>query len=705
MIRHFIKILTVTLLLSFSETHSQNNSKSSDNELFDLPLEQLLQLEIGSASKFEEKVFDSPLSSYSISKEEILSTGVTSIPEALRLCPGVIVRQVTNGNYDIHIRGMDNINRGAPGATLNNLTLVMIDNRPVFNHNIGGTVWDALPISIFDIKRIEIIRGPSAPLFGPNAVTGVINLITDRKDEIGFNSSFNSIVGIKGNNNSNGSMSYKTKNLSFNFNGNFSRRSRSSNQFFSPLLGVPFFKSAEEIRNLTQLSLYPNPERALRKYGINGGISWSPNKDNSISIVAGYQNSDVTKTFVEFFSSLNNTTSESKYFDFNLKSNSFRFQYSYITGTDEIEIGIPSFKNDYYVQNGTIEYDFQKNKKLSFRPSLAFQKATYDDRPYTVDVNSFGNLNSRRSITSYTGSLRTEFNPTDKIRLVGAGRIDNFSTNKDTELSYQLIFNYIPKEGEIFRLVHSKSIGGSFVGPSFLDNRNLSSGFTSITNGDPNLKVTRLFMYEVGHRRVLNENWLVDFDLFYQIASDFSRATPISFDPNTNVLSSKYLNQPYSARQVGATVSVSYFPRKTLHIRPFITIQKTDVIDFPIDLLRNNTISVDDDNLIDYRNENTPSIYGGTSISYKVGSSLEVNINGYFFSETSHYNTRDIENQTDAGYVPEKVILNSSIRYDISKSVACSLIGRNLLTKKSREFFAGDFDETLVYASINLNLR
>ena len=60
----------------------------------------------------------------------------------------------------------------------------MVDDRPVFNYNLGGTVWESLAIDLTDIEQIEIMRGPAASLFGPNAITGVVNIITRKvKDE------------------------------------------------------------------------------------------------------------------------------------------------------------------------------------------------------------------------------------------------------------------------------------------------------------------------------------------------------------------------------------------------------------------------------------------------------------------------------------------------------------------------------------------
>jgi len=180
-----------------SEMTKDDVLKLSYDDLLSLPFEDVLKLSsivgvsadqllkmilnknVTTASKKQETVFDSPLSTTVLSKEEIEMSGATCIEELFRLVPGMIVRQESNGNYDIHIRGNDNIppDNFSYFAT-NTLTLVMIDNRIVYNYINGGTFWETLPIAIGDIERIDIIRGPSSALYGANAVTGVINIIT-----------------------------------------------------------------------------------------------------------------------------------------------------------------------------------------------------------------------------------------------------------------------------------------------------------------------------------------------------------------------------------------------------------------------------------------------------------------------------------------------------------------------------------------------
>jgi iron complex outermembrane receptor protein len=141
--------------------------------------EMLLNKDVVSASKKVESSFEAPLSTSVISHDEIMASGARSVEEALRLVPGLIVREKTNGNFDVHIRGNDNL---PPHHMLlyseNSITLVMIDGRPVYNYVHGGTFWETLPIGITDIDRIEVVRGPSSALYGPNAVSGVVNIIT-----------------------------------------------------------------------------------------------------------------------------------------------------------------------------------------------------------------------------------------------------------------------------------------------------------------------------------------------------------------------------------------------------------------------------------------------------------------------------------------------------------------------------------------------
>ncbi|MDE2060752.1 MAG: Plug domain-containing protein, partial [candidate division NC10 bacterium] len=136
-------------------------------DLTELTLEQLMSIEITSASKKEERLWESAAAVFVITGEDIRRAGVTSIPEALRLAPGVEVAQINAHRWAISTRGFNN-------AFANKL-LVLIDGRSVYTPLFAGVFWDVQDTLLEDIDRIEVIRGPGGTLWGANAVNGVIN--------------------------------------------------------------------------------------------------------------------------------------------------------------------------------------------------------------------------------------------------------------------------------------------------------------------------------------------------------------------------------------------------------------------------------------------------------------------------------------------------------------------------------------------------
>ncbi len=135
-----------------------------------LSLEELSQIEVTSPSKEPTPAFRSPVAIYVITGEDIHRSGVTTIPDALRLAPGVEVAQIDASKWSIGIRGF--------GTRLSRDVLVLIDGRTVYTPLFAGTYWEVQDTLLEDIDRIEVIRGPGGTIWGPNAVDGVINIIT-----------------------------------------------------------------------------------------------------------------------------------------------------------------------------------------------------------------------------------------------------------------------------------------------------------------------------------------------------------------------------------------------------------------------------------------------------------------------------------------------------------------------------------------------
>ena len=134
-------------------------------------LEELMTIEVTSASRREQPAEDVPAAVYVIGRNEIRRSGLTSIPELLRLAPGVQVARINSNKWAVSVRGFN-------GRLYSNKLLVMIDGRSIYNPAFATVLWDTEDLMTEDIDHIEVIRGPGGAMWGANAVNGVINIIT-----------------------------------------------------------------------------------------------------------------------------------------------------------------------------------------------------------------------------------------------------------------------------------------------------------------------------------------------------------------------------------------------------------------------------------------------------------------------------------------------------------------------------------------------
>jgi iron complex outermembrane receptor protein len=164
----YLRPATLACLAAAFALAAKGQHKAAD--LSEISLEDLMNIEVTSVSKREGKLFSAPAAVYVITREDIRRSGLSSLPEILRMAPGVNVAQVDGSKWAISVRGFN-------GQFSRNL-LVLIDGRAVYLPTHSGVYWDEQLLMIEDIDRIEIIRGPGATLWGANAVNGVINIIT-----------------------------------------------------------------------------------------------------------------------------------------------------------------------------------------------------------------------------------------------------------------------------------------------------------------------------------------------------------------------------------------------------------------------------------------------------------------------------------------------------------------------------------------------
>ena len=158
------------VLLGFFVALTPALAAPAADSLENLSLEELMAVEITSVGKRPQKLADAAAAVYVISQQDLRRSGVSSIPEAQRMVPGLPVARINANQWAISARGFN-------GRFANKL-LVLIDGRSVYNPLYSGVYWDVQDLLLEDVERIEVIRGPGAALWGANAVNGVINIIS-----------------------------------------------------------------------------------------------------------------------------------------------------------------------------------------------------------------------------------------------------------------------------------------------------------------------------------------------------------------------------------------------------------------------------------------------------------------------------------------------------------------------------------------------
>ena len=729
------KIIAFAIYMNAISIQVNGQNRDSVSSLLRLSIENLMNIPIYSASKVAESTFDAPLSSTVVTKEQIKRSGCTSIMEALRLVPGVIVREQTNGNYDIHIRGIDNI---PPNAGLlfftSSTTLVMIDNYPVYNYLHGGTFWETLPIDLNDVEKIEVVRGPSAALYGPNAVSGVINIITRRPLKEGLYSVANALAGSYNSIITNASVGYNMDNkLSAVLSGNFQNRNRTQRTYYDettqryvPLDSVTEVKSnplgADNVKER-----YPHPDLAMRKYGINGFVNYNPAAQVRLSAAFGAQHAEVQKEFAtdSYSAYLSTAKADTRYATIKGDINDWMVQLSYLNGTQLPLLGFPKWRWTYNTLDALVEYKISSIKNLSLTPGIMYRRAVYDDSKYVNTTIKEGLWSGRAESITNAFSLRADYKLFDqRLRLVGGVRADKFNYPDRFYYSYQLAATYKINDRNLVRLVQSKAYRTPLIIDLF-SNLDVTASLGNRTylleiRGNKNIKLLTSSLFEAGYRVQPADNLKIDLELFTTKTRNFSYTIFESgtFYP-TGALAFQGLadlnNLTVYAKQWGGTLAVNYIAG-AWEFKPFVTLQKTMLYDYseyanspeapPLPSNRNDpaTYNIYSGMGTKMKHQATPACYGGAYINWKATDRLNINLNPWFYSSQTQLHSNNLTyNDGERGVenIKGKIMLNAAVTYAITKKITGTLSGRNCFNNEAREFYRADAPALMVFGGVN----
>lgn len=136
----------------------------------DEPSSEVSDVVVVTASRTEQSLHDAPATISVLTAEDIADIPADDYGDLLRNVPGLNVSQMSA--RDIQIAGRQSTN------SLSTSQLVLVDSRTIYLDFFGFVAWDFLPVNPYEIKQIEVVRGPGSAVWGANAFSGVVNLIT-----------------------------------------------------------------------------------------------------------------------------------------------------------------------------------------------------------------------------------------------------------------------------------------------------------------------------------------------------------------------------------------------------------------------------------------------------------------------------------------------------------------------------------------------
>jgi iron complex outermembrane receptor protein len=458
-----------------------------------------------SASKVEQQLVNAPASVSVVTTETIQNSPATNIGDLLRAVPGLNVSQTSARDVNITTRGAT--------STLSTSQLALMDGRSIYLDFFGMVMWDLLPANPNDIKQVEVIRGPASAVWGANAMTGVVNVITKTPRELAAQGGTSLTIGL----------------------GTFDR-------------------------NVTG-----RDADAGSLFYVNGQHAQAVNDRWSYKVSAGYVSQDPlsrpTGTIPNSFNTPyppfgNEGTSQPKFIgraDYDYQNGARLVFEGGVAGTEGIiHTGIGPFDinsssrmaylTSRYQHGGTRVAFFtnllnaEANNLLQRGPDGRPLPLNFDTKTFDIEASDVRAL-STRHVLSYGGNFRRnmfevslapngedrneggvylqdEIFLSDHFRWVVGGRVDKFSSIDDAVFSPRTTFMVKPTNDHTVRV----SFNRAFRAPSFINNHietaiinQLNLGlinpalagqifnFPVAANGNPNLEQETMTAYELGY--------------------------------------------------------------------------------------------------------------------------------------------------------------------------------------------------------------
>jgi iron complex outermembrane recepter protein len=462
-------------------------------------LEQLGNVEVTSVSKEPEQVWKTAAAVFVLTQEDIRRSGASSIPEVLRLAPGVEVARVDSDHWSIAIRGL--------AGQFSKSLLVLIDGRSVYTPLFSGVYWNVQNLMLEDVERIEVIRGPGGTIWGANAVNGVINIITKSA-----NDTKGAVATLGGGNVNQGT-------------GAARYGSSVGKDFNYRIYGMGFIRGPEYHSDGDGFDDWRMGQMGFR-------ADWKKGHQDSFTVQGDiYRGETGERISIATFSPPAETMPDDKAF---VSGGNLVARWRHDTGEGS-DIQIQAYFDRTNFQDlelgetrDTFDVDFLQHQRIGAGQELTWGLgARVSPSNFIQSSAGVDFLPHQQTDTIYSGFVQYELPIVrDKLTLTAGTKLDhnNFSgfeyqpsarllwTPTDHQSLWAAVTRAVREPSRVDQDVSFAIFAGSAGTPP-------TPVFFEIT-GDPTFASERLLSYEVGYRRTITKRVYVDFASFYNIHRD-----------------------------------------------------------------------------------------------------------------------------------------------------------------------------------------
>jgi iron complex outermembrane recepter protein len=659
----------VSLLLVTAETETIN----TNNDFLDYDIISLGNLESSLVNRKLNKVKDSASAVFVISSEDIRRSGAQSVPEVLRLVPGIYSVQTTKNTSIVTSRGFP----GYEGRFVNKM-LVLVDGRSIYTPLWSGVLWETQDFFFEDIERIEVVRGAGTTMWGSNAVNGIINIVTKNSAKTHGILATTAIgnedktVGLRyGAKINDDDLHYRLYAKGFSKDGSVLVAGGEAHDEHEMLiagyrldwnqpeskflfLSEAFFLEKEEVFSFYSPS---SPYYSSQNIDIPGqGLHVLTRYDKELSLASSYS----LQLYYDW------TNIEWKLLRENRKTYDLDFQHNFPVFEKFITNNI-SWGFGYRYSEDKIESSYT----IRFDPAseeLNLSNFFIQDEILFIPDTLFFILGAKFEHNDYSN---WELQPSTKILCHLNDSHTVWATSSQATRSPSRV------EHDIMQV---NGLGGEFLGNPFF----------GVTLGNKNIKAEKIITYEAGHRYSSVNKMMLDSTVFYNKyknlkSFDIYAPSPMTCMPSNTappcssdeVLTTMYgsFNNNGKGESYGFETVLEFWPLEAWHLQFAYTY-------FYLTLTDSDSRGVPGN---DYSPNKELSYYEKLSPRYMASLFSTVNINlNWEFSSWFLYKGRT--EHTPDNILKSHFILDSQLAWQISREFEIALIGKNLLKNKRKEY-------------------